>query len=325
MRVSPWFFSSMSVVRWFDRLLNLVSKCCKYWSITPFELSLFECCLNSSLTEAPNCMTLEIGHGSTILWVQVAVNTLLTLCLASPGSTLKEMVLATLIIFNGNLCLKKTIDSRVPVDLETLYNHMRSEANNIPNVSLYSPSSCLSVLSLGSSSVLSSWLDKDGDFSLLSSPSRKKKSRTCQCYDRSNTPKLLTEDALEDRDACAFFKGKTAVAAPFLMTLLTDLVMDFTVFTTFFADDIVLEAMDCVDSKDQDEQRDDEDRKNIEFWQLIVRTAMHTFRNWVRFIYQRLTRDSGQAATARFTLCMTLNVRMYLALSTILIRIVFFL
>jgi hypothetical protein len=52
-------------------------------------------------------MTLEIGCGSTILRVQVAANTLLTLLLAFPGSTLEEMVLAVLIISDRNLSLEK--------------------------------------------------------------------------------------------------------------------------------------------------------------------------------------------------------------------------
>jgi hypothetical protein len=55
-------------------------------------------------------VTLEIGCGSAILRVQVAANTLLTLSLASPGSALKKMILATLIISDRNLGLKKTID-----------------------------------------------------------------------------------------------------------------------------------------------------------------------------------------------------------------------
>jgi hypothetical protein len=52
-------------------------------------------------------MTLEIGCGSTILRVQVAANTLLTLLLAFPGSKLEEMVLAVLIISDRNLSLEK--------------------------------------------------------------------------------------------------------------------------------------------------------------------------------------------------------------------------
>ena len=61
---------------------------------------------------------------------------------------------------------------------------------------------------------------------------------------------MSTEDALEDRDVCAFFKGQTAVAAPFLMACLTDLAMDFTVFAAFFTDDIVLEVTECIDDKE---------------------------------------------------------------------------
>ena len=115
---------------------------------------------------------------------------------------------------------------------------------------------------------------------------------------------MLIEDALEDRDARAFFKGRTAVAAPFLITLLTDLATDFAVFAAFFADDIVLEATECVDGEDRDERRYDEDRDNTE---LIVQTAMRTFRRGVRLIYPRLMRDPGQAVAARFTLGRTLR------------------
>jgi hypothetical protein len=80
----------------------------------------------------------------------------------------------------------------------------------------------------------------------------------------------LIEDALEDRDVCTFFKGQTAAAPPFLMTLLRDLVMDFAVSATCFTDNVVLEVMECADSEDQDEQRYDKDCNNTEFWQLIV-------------------------------------------------------
>jgi hypothetical protein len=51
--------------------------------------------------------------------------------------------------------------------------------------------------------------------------------RTYQPHDRSNAPKILIEDALEDRDVRAFFKGRTAAAAPFLMTFLRDLATNF--------------------------------------------------------------------------------------------------
>ena len=78
----------------------------------------------------------------------------------------------------------------------------------------------------------------------------KKKSGTCQPHDRSNVPKMLTEDAREDRDVRAFFKGRTAVAAPFLMTFLRDLATDVAVFAIFFTDDVVLEATECVDGED---------------------------------------------------------------------------
>ena len=81
---------------------------------------------------------------------------------------------------------------------------------------------------------------------------------------------MLTEDALEDRDAHAFFKGRTAMAVIFLITPLRDLAMDFMVFATFFKDDVVLEGMECLDGEDQDERRYDDNCNNTEFWRLIV-------------------------------------------------------
>ena len=65
---------------------------------------------------------------------------------------------------------------------------------------------------------------------------------------------MSTEDALEDRDARAFFRGQTALAAPFLMACLTDLVTDFTIFAAFFTDNMVLEATECIDGEDREER-----------------------------------------------------------------------
>ena len=211
----------------------------------------------------------------------------------------------------------------MPAPLEMLYNHIGSEAKNIMKVSLYTPSFCLSVSPSGSSLALSSWLD-EGCLTLLSLPSREINQKIVNHKDRNNTPRMSTEDAREDRDVCAFFKGQTAVAVPFLMVRLTDLVMDFTVFAAFFTDNIVLEVMECIDSKEWDERRYDEDCDNTEFWQLIVQTAMWTFRREVRLIYPRLMRDPGQAVAQHFTLGIVLNVQVYLVLSRIIIRKLFF-
>jgi hypothetical protein len=60
------------------------------------------------------------------------------------------------------------------------------------------------------------------------------------------------------------------VAAPFLMARLRDLATDFAVFAAFFTDDIVLEAMECIDGEDRDERMYDDERDNPELWQLIV-------------------------------------------------------
>ena len=193
MKHSPRFFSIMSMMRYFDGLLTLASERSEYWSIMPSGLCLFECWLDKILTKAPNCMTLEIRCGSTILQVQVVANTLLTLSLALPRSTLEEMVLVALIISNRNLCLKKSVHGRMPAPLEMLYNHIGSEAKNIVKVCLYAPSSCSSV-SPSSSSALPSWLD-EGHLTLLSLPSREINQKIVNHQDRNNTLKMSTEDA----------------------------------------------------------------------------------------------------------------------------------
>jgi len=81
---------------------------------------------------------------------------------------------------------------------------------------------------------------------------------------------MSTEDALEDKDVRAFFKGRTAVAAPFLMARLTDLATDFAVFAAFFTDDIVLEVTEWIEGEDRDERMYEEEHDNPEFWRLIV-------------------------------------------------------
>ena len=81
---------------------------------------------------------------------------------------------------------------------------------------------------------------------------------------------MSTEDALEDRDVHAFFNGWTAVAAPFFMACWTDLATDFAVLAAFLTDDIVLEAMECIDGEDWDEWMYDKDCDDPGFWQLIV-------------------------------------------------------
>ena len=46
--------------------------------------------------------------------------------------------------------------------------------------------------------------------------------------------------------------------------------MDFVVFSEIFIDDIALEAMECINSKDQDEWVYDKEHNNPEFWWFIV-------------------------------------------------------
>ena len=55
-----------------------------------------------------------------------------------------------------------------------------------------------------------------------------------------------------------------------------------------------------------------------------MQTAMQTFRREVRLIYPRLMRDPGQVVAWHFTLGMILNVWVYLVLSRIVIRNIFF-
>ena len=82
---------------------------------------------------------------------------------------------------------------------------------------------------------------------------------------RSNLPRISTEDTLdapEDaRESRAFFKGRTATAAPFLIARLTML-------AAFFRDCVVLEETEC--NEGEDERIIDEEHENIEIWWLIV-------------------------------------------------------
>jgi hypothetical protein len=60
---------------------------------------------------------------------------------------------------------------------------------------------------------------------------------------------MFTEDALEDRDVRAFFKGRTIMVAPFLMMPmpLSGIAPDF---VPPFPDDVVVEMMECIDGED---------------------------------------------------------------------------
>ena len=124
LKYSPNFFSSMSTMWYFDGLLALVSKCCKYRSILTFRSFIFKCGLDQILTKASKCMTLEIECCSMILWVQVALNTFMTLSLAVLGSRLKKVKLSPFIIPNRNFCFEKPVNGGTPADLKTFYNHM---------------------------------------------------------------------------------------------------------------------------------------------------------------------------------------------------------
>ncbi len=82
---------------------------------------------------------------------------------------------------------------------------------------------------------------------------------------------------LKDRNAHAFFKGQTAAVAPFLITILRDVATEFKAFVTFFTDDVV-KVIECIDDKDQNEQRYNEDRNNTEFswfigWVIVAKLS----------------------------------------------------
>ena len=124
LKYSPNFFSSMSMMWYFDGLLALASKHCKYQSILAFRLFIFECRLDQILTKASKYMTLEIGCCSVILRVQVVLNTFMTLSLAVLGSTLKKVKLSPFIVPNRNFCFEKPVNRRTPADLKMFYNHM---------------------------------------------------------------------------------------------------------------------------------------------------------------------------------------------------------
>jgi len=57
---------------------------------------------------------------------------------------------------------------------------------------------------------------------------------------------------------------------PFLDGALEGLGDGFRGLCSFFTDDIVLEATECIDGEDRDERMYDEERDNPELWRLIV-------------------------------------------------------
>jgi len=88
---------------------------------------------------------------------------------------------------------------------------------------------------------------------------------------RPDASKLLTEEALDDKDMCTFLKGWAAVVAPFLMTFWTDLTTDLVVLAVFLAVLMVVEVMDQTDGKEQDEEwTEGEECNDIGFWQPIT-------------------------------------------------------
>ena len=67
---------------------------------------------------------------------------------------------------------------------------------------------------------------------------------------------ISTDSSLEDaRVTWAFFKGRTAMAAPFLMAGLTT-------FVVFFNGGVVVDEIECMEGED--------DHDNTGIWQLIV-------------------------------------------------------
>ena len=80
----------------------------------------------------------------------------------------------------------------------------------------------------------------------------------------SNLPRILTDDALEDApESRAFFKGRTATAATFLIARLT-------IFVALFRDSIAMEEID-LEGEDEPDRVLDEECDNGETWWLNVK------------------------------------------------------
>jgi len=122
---------------------------------------------------------------------------------------------------------------------------------------------------------------------------------------RPDAPKLLTEEALDDKDMCTFLKGWAAVVAPFLMTFWTDLTTDLVVLVVFLAVLMVVEVMERTDGKEQDEEwTEGEECNDIGFWQpitwavLVGRASAEAKLIYQRYMTQRLCGGSHAGFTA---------------------------
>ena len=119
---APCLLCSVSTMRNLDRMLTLVSEGRKDGSVVCSRLCVFECGMDSILTKAFDGVTLQVGCSSMILQVLIMMNAFMTLALAFLGNTLEKMILPASVITNGNLLLKKPIDSRAPGGLKAIYN-----------------------------------------------------------------------------------------------------------------------------------------------------------------------------------------------------------
>ena len=64
-------------------------------------------------------MRLEVGRGGPVLGVLVTTNTFTcTFPFALLSGALEEVKLLALLVFDGDLCLEKTVDRRTPSGLE---------------------------------------------------------------------------------------------------------------------------------------------------------------------------------------------------------------
>jgi len=108
---------------------------------------------------------------------------------------------------------------------------------------------------------------------------------------RPDAPKLLTEEALDDKDTCAFLKGRAAVAAPFLTTFWTDLATDLAVLAVFLAVLMVIEVMEWTDGEEWDKEwTEGEECDDVGFWRPIAWAVLvGRVSAEAKLIYQRLT------------------------------------
>ena len=114
-KMGPSFIRCVSTVGDFDRGLALTRKESKDRSIALFGCWFGpKCRLDNILTEAADSVGLEIGGRTSILGVLVTTHTVESLVAAALRCALEEMILATLVVADGDVTGEELVDGGAP-------------------------------------------------------------------------------------------------------------------------------------------------------------------------------------------------------------------